>query len=84
MYFGALANAPKYIHFEQAFDEVSCKMYWLDLGECGRSILIDLSVSNCSYSLAKKDANLRPVAQRTLELFARELVSIYEVKIPAR
>ena len=32
----------------------------------------------------KKDANLRPVAQRTLELFARELVSIYEVKIPAR
>ena len=46
--------------------------------------MIDLSVSNCSYSLAKKDANLRPVAQRTLELFARELVSIYEVKIPAR
>ena len=43
--------------------------------------MIDLSVSNCSYSLAKKDANLRPVAQRTLELFARELVSIYEVKI---
>ena len=44
----------------------------------------DLSVSNCSYSLAKKDANLRPVAQRTLDLFTRELVSIYEVKIPAR
>ena len=42
--------------------------------------MIDLSVSNCSYSLAKKDANLRPVVQRTLELFARELVSIYEVK----
>ena len=46
--------------------------------------MIDLSVSNCSYSLAKKDANLRPVAQRTLSLFAKELVSIYEVKIPAR
>ena len=32
----------------------------------------------------KRTANLRPVAQRTHELFARELVSIYEVKIPAR
>ena len=33
--------------------------------------MIDLSVSNCSYSLAKKDANLRPVAQRTLS-YSRE------------
>ena len=41
----------------------------------GRSIL---SVGNCGYSLAKKDANLRPVAQRH-EIFARELFSIYEV-----
>ena len=29
----------------------------------------------------KKDANLRPVAQKTHEIFAGELVSIYEVKI---
>ena len=42
----------------------------------------DLSVSNCSYSLAKR--KFETVAQRTLELFTRELVSIYEVKIPAR
>ena len=47
-------------------------------------ILIDLSVRNCSYSLAKKDTNLRPVAQKTHAIFARELASIYEVKIPAR
>ena len=46
--------------------------------------MIDLSVSNCSYSLAKKDANLRPVAQKTHEIFTRELVSIYEVEIPTR
>ena len=32
----------------------------------------------------KKDTNLRPVAQRTHEILARELVSIYEVKIPTR
>ena len=46
--------------------------------------MADLSMGNCSYSLAKKDANLKPVALKTNEIFARELVSIYEVKIPAR
>ena len=35
-------------------------LYWLHF-QSERSILTDLSVSNCSYSLAKKDANLRPV-----------------------
>ena len=62
------------------FDEVT--LYWLHF-RSGRSILIDLSVSNCSYSLAKKDVNLRPVAHKTHEIFARELVTIYEIKIPA-
>ena len=46
--------------------------------------MTDLSVGNCGYSLAEKDANLRPVAQKTHEIFARELVNIYEVKIPAK
>ena len=48
--------------------------------------MTDLSVGNCVYSLAKKDVNLRPVhvAQKTHEIFAREMVSIYEVKTSAR
>ena len=46
--------------------------------------MTDLSAGNCGYSLAKKDANLRPVAQKTHEIFTREVVSIYEVKISAR
>ena len=47
----------------------------------GRSIFTDFSVGCCGYSLATKDANLRPVAQKTHEILTRELVSIYEVKI---
>ena len=45
--------------------------------------MADLSVGNCGYSLAEKAANLRPVAQKTHEIFTREVVSIYEVKILA-
>ena len=63
------------------FDEVAA-LYWLDF-RSGRSILI-VECEQLQLLTGKKDANLRPVAQRTLELFARELVSIYEVKIPAR
>ena len=47
-------------------------------------VFSDFSVGNCGYSLAKMDANLRPVAQKTQEVLTRELFSIYEVKILAR
>ena len=50
----------------------------------GWGILVNLDVNKCGYSLAKKDASLRAIAHSTHEILARELVSIYEVKIPAR
>ena len=74
-------SKPQSTNFEQ---NLTRSLHFIGLTSEVGGASFDLSVSNCSYSLAKKDANLRPVAQRTLELHARELVSIYEVKISAR
>ena len=63
-------SQPQSTNFEQKLIEEVASLYWLDF-RSGRSILIDLSVSNCSCSLAKKDANLRPVAQRLMS-YSRE------------
>ena len=79
MYF--TVASPKVLTLSK-FDKVAA-LYRLHF-RSGRGILTDLSVGNCGYSLAKKDANLRPVAQKTHEIFTREVVSIYEVKISAR
>ena len=43
-----------------------------------------MGIDKCGYSLAKKDASLRAIAHNTHEILARELVSVYEVKILAR
>ena len=43
-----------------------------------------MGIDKCVYSVAKKDASLRAIAHNAHEILARVLVSVYEVKIPAR
>ena len=64
------------------FDEVAA-LYWFHF-RSGRGLSIDLGMGKCSYLLGKKGASLRALAQNAHEILARELVSTYEVKIPAK
>ena len=64
------------------FDKVAA-LYRLHF-RSGWGILVNLGMNKCGYPLAKKDTILRAIAHNTHEILARELVSIYEVKIPAK
>ena len=43
-----------------------------------------MGVGKWAYILAEKNTSLRAIALNPHEILARQLVSIYEVKIPAR
>ena len=72
------AASPKH----EKIDNVAA-LYWLHF-RSRKGILIDLGIVQCSYPLRKDDASLRAIAHNTHEILARELVSIYKVKLPAR
>ena len=60
-------------------DEVAA-LYWLH-SHSGSGILIGLDMGMCDYLLGKNDTSLTAIAQNLQEILARELVSIYEVKV---